>query len=144
MIKNKLKEILYEKNISQNDLCLQTGLSKGAISNIVNNKQNATLETALDIAKYLNVSVEDIFYKTKDKEEAIEDFNKLVIQANELYKLYQSNSFSREDIIVVYNTLINNFTKQYDNMIIDMCQEIYDDKQNPINPLFEKVLYGVQ
>ena len=141
-IKNRLKEILNEKNISQNQLVEKTGLGKSAISNIINNKQNATLETALDIAKYLNVSVEDIFYKQKSQNEAINDFNKLLQQSNDLYNLYGDNKFSRQEIIAVYRTLINEFVRQYDNAILDYC--FNDIQVNSSNPLFEKVIEGIE
>lgn len=67
-IKNRLKVILAEKRISQNELAEQLEINRSTLFNIISSKQNCTLETALDIAKALNISVEDIFYKIpKDK-----------------------------------------------------------------------------
>ena len=142
-IKNRLKEILSEKNISQSKLTEQLDISKSTLSNIINDRQNPTLETAIDIAIYLNLSVEDIFYKMKSQDEAIEDFDKLVEQANQLYKLYENNSFSRQEIISIYRTLISTFLRQYDNIILDYCSENRLEEEI-MNPLFEKVVLGVE
>lgn len=45
-ITNAIKHIMIDKNMRQKDLCSATGLSKQAISNLLNNRtENITLDT---------------------------------------------------------------------------------------------------
>jgi transcriptional regulator with XRE-family HTH domain len=82
-IKNKLKEILVDKNLSQNWLAEKTELSVPTISNIVNNKTDVTLASAWKISIALRIDITDIFYD-EDEEELIESYKEENI--NEHYK----------------------------------------------------------
>jgi len=63
MVKNKLKEIIAKRNIKQSELVEITGVTKGTISNIVNNKFEPSLSVAVKISNYLNMPFEEIFYE---------------------------------------------------------------------------------
>jgi putative transcriptional regulator len=61
-VKNKLKEILDERGIKQNWLAEKSKVTPSTLGNIVRNKFNTSLETALLIAKALELHLDDIFY----------------------------------------------------------------------------------
>lgn len=61
-MKNKLQKLRWEKNWSQNQLVIRSGVSQSIISSIENDQlENPRVSTALKLAKALSVSVEDIF-----------------------------------------------------------------------------------
>ena len=62
VITNGIKHIMIDKDLKQKDLCVKTGLSKQAISNLLNNRtENITLDTlnklcsALDCILYIDI-----------------------------------------------------------------------------------------
>lgn len=56
-----LKKIRQEQKIYQKDIAVATGICPRSISNIERGEYNPSLETALLLARYLNVRVEDLF-----------------------------------------------------------------------------------
>ena len=62
MVKNKLKQILDEKGIKQIWLAEKAGITKQTLSNLMTNRFNVSLESAIKIATALDLKVEDIFY----------------------------------------------------------------------------------
>ena len=61
MIKIKLKELLWEKNVSGVELHKATGISQAKISEIIRGKRvNVTLETIEKICLYLDCKIEDL------------------------------------------------------------------------------------
>lgn len=63
-LKNRIKEVLKEKNIKQLDLADLTGLDKSTINLIVNNRTQPTLEAFLKIWVALDFyPIEKIFYR---------------------------------------------------------------------------------
>lgn len=60
-VANSLKKIRCERNLYQEDLALAVGSCGRTISRIERGERNASLELALRLARYLDVSVEDIF-----------------------------------------------------------------------------------
>lgn len=62
MGKNKLREIMFFKGITQNDLEKLTGIGQSELSKIINNKKpGLQLRTAQKIAKALESTVDDIW-----------------------------------------------------------------------------------
>jgi len=62
MNKNKLKEIMFFKGITQNDLEKITGIGQSELSKIINDKKpGLQLRTAQKIAMALGVKVDDIW-----------------------------------------------------------------------------------
>ncbi|KKS11419.1 MAG: hypothetical protein UU63_C0006G0009 [Candidatus Uhrbacteria bacterium GW2011_GWF2_41_430] len=59
--KNKLREIMKEKEVSQLELYRRTGISPGAISNIVNGRQVPYPGWKKKIASALSISEDEIF-----------------------------------------------------------------------------------
>ena len=60
-VTNNLKDIRKKRNLNQEDLAQGTGTCSKSISRIECGTRNASLEVALRMAKYLELSVEDIF-----------------------------------------------------------------------------------
>jgi len=61
-VKNRLKEILDERGIKQNWLSEKAGITKQTMSNLINNRFNVSLESAIKIVKALDLKIEDVFY----------------------------------------------------------------------------------
>lgn len=60
-LENRLKVFRAEKNITQEDLGKACGLSRQSINAIEKGKYIPTVLTALKIARYFNVTIEEIF-----------------------------------------------------------------------------------
>lgn len=60
-INNNLKDIRMERNLIQKDLAEATGSCSRTISRIERGERNPSLEMAIRLARYLNMSVEEIF-----------------------------------------------------------------------------------
>ena len=61
MLLTKMKEYRAKHNLSQGDLAKMVGVRRETIGNIENGKYNPSLKLAFDIAKVLQVSVEELF-----------------------------------------------------------------------------------
>lgn len=112
-VKNKLKVILAEKKIQQNEMADKLKISKTTLSNIINGYQNATLETALDIAKYLNTTVERIFYKDGENIDAVESFKKMIEGFNELYEIYKKGLFDEDILRSLYRSQKDKYIEEF-------------------------------
>ena len=60
-LKNRLRVLRAEKEISQNDLADEVGLSRQTINSIERGKFNPSIITALKIAEYFSVPVDHVF-----------------------------------------------------------------------------------
>lgn len=60
-ISNILKDIRLERNLIQEDLAEATGSCSRTIGRIERGERNPSLEMAIRLAHYLNMSVEEIF-----------------------------------------------------------------------------------
>ena len=68
-MKNRVKELRIEKNITQQELATAVNISRQAISYIEKNQKKPTILVALKIAEYFGISVEEIFeLETKDRQ----------------------------------------------------------------------------
>lgn len=62
MIRSRLNVLLAERDLRQDQISTDTGISKVTISNIVNNKTNGfQYETLNELAKYLQITPGDLF-----------------------------------------------------------------------------------
>jgi len=61
-VKNDLKKLRKEQRLKQADLATAIGMCDRSISNIELEKNPASLETALRLAAYFKVHVDDIFH----------------------------------------------------------------------------------
>lgn len=84
----RIKEILDEKGISLTILSELTGIEKGNLSAIVNEKKNPTLDTLEKIANGLEVSLRDLFISAGTNElTAFIDYNDRMYKASTLKDL---------------------------------------------------------
>ena len=60
-VKNRIKEIRLEKGISQVKMAEDLQITRQTINAIENHKYNPSLELALKLMKYLDVTVDEIF-----------------------------------------------------------------------------------
>ena len=60
-MKNNIKELRKSKSLRQEDLAEILGVTRQTIIAIENNKYDPTLELAMKISKYFEVSVNEIF-----------------------------------------------------------------------------------
>lgn len=58
---NEIREYREEHNLTQEDLAVETGVSRQTINAIETGKYNPSLELALRIARLFDVAVEDLF-----------------------------------------------------------------------------------
>ena len=65
-ISNNLKNVRNEKHCYQKDVALATGICPRSISNIERGEYYPSLETALRMAKYFKVPVEELFILTEE------------------------------------------------------------------------------
>jgi putative transcriptional regulator len=61
MIRNKLRELRLGRGLTQEKMASELKITRQTIIAVENHRYNPSLEMALKIAKYLNVSIEDIF-----------------------------------------------------------------------------------
>ena len=61
-VKNDLKKLRKEQRLKQAELAMAVGICERSISNIELEKNPASLETALRLAAYFKVHVDDIFH----------------------------------------------------------------------------------
>jgi putative transcriptional regulator len=131
-VKNRLKVILAEKNISQNELAEKISINRSTLSNIINGKQNSTLETALDLAEILKLHVDDIFYKEKSFDEiAFDDFKELINQMKSIYNLTKDNEIlNSTNVASILMGMKNAFIEKYEKGIFLDCLEKYLEKED--------------
>mgnify|MGYP000809896253 FL=1 len=61
MVTNNISEIRKEKHLSQDDLAVALGVCRKSIFNIEHNNVIPNIDTCLRLAKYLDMTVEDLF-----------------------------------------------------------------------------------
>ena len=61
-MKNMIKQLRKDAKLRQEDLAEKVGVSRQTILAIENDKYNPTLELAMKLAKYLDKSVEEVFF----------------------------------------------------------------------------------
>ncbi len=66
MVKNKIQQLRKEKGLSQEALANEVGVTRQTINSIEKEKYVASLPLAYKIAKYFNLSIEDVFELTED------------------------------------------------------------------------------
>jgi putative transcriptional regulator len=69
-VKNRLEEIRKEHGIKQEDLAAALEVSRQTIGSLENGRYNPSIILAFKIARYFNMSVEDIFiYEENESDE---------------------------------------------------------------------------
>lgn len=60
-MKNKLEELRKQHGIKQEDLANSLGVSRQTIGSLENGRYNPSIQLAFRIARYFNMSIEEIF-----------------------------------------------------------------------------------
>lgn len=60
-MKNRIEVIRKEKGIRQDELAKAMGVSRQTISSLENGRYNPSILLAYKIAKYFNMTIEDVF-----------------------------------------------------------------------------------
>lgn len=60
-MKNKIEDIRKQRNVLQEDLAKALGVSRQTISSLENGRYNPSIMLAYKIAKYFDMSIEEIF-----------------------------------------------------------------------------------
>lgn len=61
-MRNRVKEFRKQLKLTQDELAQKLDVTRQTINAIENNKYNPTLELAIKMAKFLDVSVEQLFF----------------------------------------------------------------------------------
>lgn len=66
-MKNRLEEIRKHHGINQEELAMALEVSRQTIGSLENGRYNPSITLAFKIARYFNMSIEDIFIYEEDK-----------------------------------------------------------------------------
>ncbi len=67
-MRNRIEELRKEKGIKQEELALAVDVSRQTIGSLENGRYNPSIMLAFKIARYFNMSIEDIFIYEEDVE----------------------------------------------------------------------------
>lgn len=67
-MENKIKQFREWQGISQENFALMCDISKQTLNKIEDNQSDPTLQLAFDIAKYLNVRIDEVFINEEEGE----------------------------------------------------------------------------
>lgn len=65
-MKNRIEEIRREKDIRQKEFAKCMGVSRQTISSLENGRYNPSIMLAYKIAKYFNMTIEEVFVFEED------------------------------------------------------------------------------
>ena len=69
ILKNRLEEIRKENGITQEDLARAVEVSRQTIGSLENGRYNPSIILAFKIARFFNLTIEEIFIYEEDKNE---------------------------------------------------------------------------
>lgn len=67
-MKNRLEEIRIERGIKQEELAAALEVSRQTIGSLENGRYNPSITLAFKLARYFNMSIEDIFIYEEGKQ----------------------------------------------------------------------------
>lgn len=66
-MKNRLEELRKQRGIKQEDLAIMLKVSRQTIGSLENGRYNPSIQLAFKIARFFEMSIEDIFIYEEDK-----------------------------------------------------------------------------
>ena len=66
-MKNRLEELRRQRGVNQEDLALALEVSRQTISSLENGRYNPSITLAFKIARYFDMSIEEIFIYEEEK-----------------------------------------------------------------------------
>lgn len=77
-MKNRLEELRKQRGIKQEDLANALEVSRQTIGSLENGRYNPSIQLAFKIARYFNMSIEEIFiYEESCKQKSIAEMKKV-------------------------------------------------------------------
>lgn len=77
-MKNRLEELRKQRGIKQEDLANALEVSRQTIGSLENGRYNPSIQLAFKIARYFNMSIEEIFiYEESCKQKSIAEVKKV-------------------------------------------------------------------
>lgn len=67
-MKNRLEEIRKERGIKQEELAAALEVSRQTIGSLENGRYNPSITLAFELARYFDMSIEDIFIYEEEKQ----------------------------------------------------------------------------
>ena len=67
MLKNRIEQIRKEQNIRQEDFAKSMGVSRQTISSLENGRYTPSIQLAYKIAKYFDMTIEEVFIFEEDE-----------------------------------------------------------------------------
>jgi len=67
-VKNRLEEIRKERGIKQEELAAALEVSRQTIGSLENGRYNPSIKLAFKLARYFDMSIEDIFIYEEEKQ----------------------------------------------------------------------------
>jgi len=67
-VKNRIEQIRKEKGIRQEEFAKSMGVSRQTISSLENGRYNPSIMLAYKIAKYFEMTIEDVFVFEEEEE----------------------------------------------------------------------------
>lgn len=68
-MRNRLEEIRKEKGITQEELANALEVSRQTIGSLENGRYNPSIKLAFKIARFFNISIEEVFIYEENKDE---------------------------------------------------------------------------
>lgn len=110
-IKNRLREVLKDKGMSQTELAEKVEVGKSTINNIISGKSYPSFELAMDIAFYLQEPIEKIFLNVNH--ESYIAYRELVDNFYIMNKWYQSDLIDKDYYDSMGKNMISKYAKKY-------------------------------
>ncbi|MFZ4768980.1 MAG: helix-turn-helix domain-containing protein [Ferruginibacter sp.] len=103
-ITNKLKDIRKEKNVTLQDLANRTGVTKGMLSQVENNRTIPSLTVFFNIIKALNIDVNDFFKNFNDRTSS-----KVIFKKAAAYQPFEKENAAGFHYLRILSTSINEY-----------------------------------
>lgn len=100
---NRIKELREEKNLSQEELASELGLSKGIISLYEQEKRKPSLDVLIQLSDFFNVTLDYLLCRTNDRNNVLESLEIAASTKNHI-DLSEVSDRDKEIIMNIINT----------------------------------------
>ena len=103
-ITNKLKDIRKEKNVTLQDLATRTGVTKGMLSQVENNRTIPSLTVFFNIIKALNIDINDFFTDFNNSSSS-----KVIFKKASAYQPFEKENAEGFHYLRILSTTVNEY-----------------------------------
>jgi len=156
LLNEKIKKLRIQKNISQVDMANAAGMSRGAFIAFENGKEsvNLSLRAAIEIAKTLNISFNDLFEieapaaaGSVDEsllKEKIADLQKQIEQKDDSIKKMQDELLNKNNEFIDEVAFLHNYIETLFNQLIKLAENDRDRKRDEaVKELLQKYIFSL-